>query len=343
MTEARAFLARVGYERERVAAVREEGGDSLLTALVALFIDGVVLGVAEATDVLGEGVELLTAAGLLTRTAETVKRAVLLVPHEGLLIASDDPGYDGNDYVTGVQRPSHILALLTPRRRVRSAADIGTGCGIQALLAARFADRVVATDLNERALEFCELNAGLNGVDTIETRPGSFLEPLGGEKFDLVVANPPYVVSPSTAFLFRDAGRGDAVSEELVRGIEPVLEPRGHAVVMISWVANDDEGVERPLTWIGGDSGAVLIVTDVKDAVADAKAWIDASGSAEPEAELERWHSWYREWGIEQLAYGAVVLRRGGRGRRVLAVGDDARIPTSENLLKLLDELEHAG
>ena len=67
----------------------------------------------------------------------------------------------------------------------------------------------------------------LNGVDNVETRAGSFFEPVAGEQFDLVVANPPYVVSPETAYLFRDGGmRGDGVSELVVRGIPQRLAPR---------------------------------------------------------------------------------------------------------------------
>jgi Methylase of polypeptide chain release factors len=55
-----------------------------------------------------------------------------------------------------VHRPSVTLASLTVRRDVASALDVGTGCGVQALLAAKHAERVVATDINERALAFAD-------------------------------------------------------------------------------------------------------------------------------------------------------------------------------------------
>ena len=66
------------------------------------------------------------------------------------------------------------------------------------------------------------LNAGLNGVSTgstsgrIEVREGSFFEPVRGETFDLVVTNPPFVISPATGerLVYRDSGLpGDAVVE----------------------------------------------------------------------------------------------------------------------------------
>ncbi|MFD1572687.1 50S ribosomal protein L11 methyltransferase [Agromyces cerinus subsp. nitratus] len=62
------------------------------------------------------------------------------------------------------------LMLPTPARCV---LDLGTGCGIQAMHASRFADRIVATDISERALEIARLNLVLNGIDGVELRLGS--------------------------------------------------------------------------------------------------------------------------------------------------------------------------
>ena len=76
------------------------------------------------------------------------------------------------------------------------ALDVGTGNGIQAVLASRHAGAVVATDVSERALAFAEFNCDLNDADNVELRLGSFLEPAAGERFGLVVSNPPFAISP---------------------------------------------------------------------------------------------------------------------------------------------------
>src|SRR5690606_16888635 len=93
---------------------------------------------------------------------------------------------------------------------VDSVLDLGTGCGIQAMHARRFARRVVATDISERALRYARLNAGLNGLDGIEFRLGSLYEPVAGERFDRIVTNPPFVITPRTpevpAYEYRDGG-----------------------------------------------------------------------------------------------------------------------------------------
>src|SRR5439155_8386888 len=148
-------------------------------------------------------------------------------------------------------RPTHALASLTIRRPVARALDVGTGNGVQALLAARHATQVVATDVNERALEFARFNAALNDVHNVEFRSGSLLEPVAGERFDLVVANPPYVISPRTDYVFRDSGLGrDRVSEHLVRGLLGVLADGAFATVMISWISDEDDVAAEPRAWL---------------------------------------------------------------------------------------------
>jgi len=103
-----------------------------------------------------------------------------------------------------VSATSWALANLTVRRPVTDALDVGTGCGIQALLAARHAGRVTATDSNARALAFARFNAALNGVINVTFVEGDLFEPIAGERFDLVVANPPFVISPDHDYQYRD-------------------------------------------------------------------------------------------------------------------------------------------
>src|SRR5207248_3880153 len=124
--------------------------------------------------------------------------------YEGLLVASDPAGSRTDDLVTGPSPSARRTDRLTIRKPVARALDLGTGPGIQALLAARHCEQVVAVDLNERALEIAGLNAELNGIGNVELRGGDWFEPVEGERFDLIVANPPYVVSPETGLFFRD-------------------------------------------------------------------------------------------------------------------------------------------
>lgn len=73
--------------------------------------------------------------------------------------------------------------------------DLGTGSGAIALAVAveRPRARVVATDASAQALEVARRNAAAHGVDNVEFRQGHWYAPLAGERFELVVSNPPYI------------------------------------------------------------------------------------------------------------------------------------------------------
>ena len=219
----------------------------------------------------------------------------------------------------GVHRPSVALAHLTVRGSGERALDLCTGNGIQAILLAAHAERVVATDVNARALAYASFNAALNGVANVETRLGSFFEPVEGEQFDLVVANPPYVVSPESAYLFRDGGmRGDAVSEHVVRRAPAALAPGAFASLLIAWALDSDDPMERPRSWLEGSGcDAFLLHTSTDDPIETAAVWNrELADRPETYADaIDRWLEYYRELGIEQLGYACLVLRKRGDGR----------------------------
>jgi Methyltransferase small domain len=258
-----------------------------------------------------EGLERL---GLVVQRDGSLVAAVRLIPHDEVVIASDlGESGAGAEHVPGVQRPSNTLANLTVRRPVARALDVGTGNGIQALLASRHASRVVATDVNERALAFARFNLALNGANDVELRRGSLLEPVAGERFDLVVANPPYVISPESSLIFRDSGLGrDRVSEELVRGLPALLEDRGFATVMISWIQEGDDPVARPSEWLRGSGcDAWILHTGTDDPLSAATGWNRQARSPEERlAKIDRWVEYFREEGIEAISYAALVLRK---------------------------------
>src|SRR4029453_6014401 len=189
--------------------VRRLGDGDELALLLRLFLLGVPVARARLDELVGtELTARLAAARLLLEDRGEVHGTARPVPPHELLLASDHAGAGEvhADHVPGVHRPSVALAHLTVRGQGELALDLCTGNGIQAILLAAHARRVVATDVNPRALAYPEFHAPLNGARNVEMRRGSFFEPVDGEQFDLVVANPPYVVSPESAFLFRDSG-----------------------------------------------------------------------------------------------------------------------------------------
>jgi release factor glutamine methyltransferase len=94
-----------------------------------------------------------------------------------------------------IPRPeSELIVDLALQLSFSSVVDLGTGSGAIAIAIKheRPDARVVATDFSAAALDVARRNAGKHGLQ-IDFRQGSWLEPLAGERFDLIVANPPYV------------------------------------------------------------------------------------------------------------------------------------------------------
>jgi len=140
----------------------------------------------------------------------------------------------------GVYEPAEDTFLLADDLDVgqgEKVLELGTGCGILSILAAKAGAEVVATEINPAALECARANAIVHGVeDRIELRLGDLFDPVAGECFDLVVFNPPYLpVSRDEALgtpldLAWEAGQdGRAVIDRFLRGLPNHLKPNGRA------------------------------------------------------------------------------------------------------------------
>src|SRR5262245_39419269 len=202
----KALGAPIGSEHRRADLplyLRRLDAPRPLHTLIKLFALHTALPEAEVRAMLAPlSVEELAALGLVEGAGGLVGPLVALDVVEGLILACDRPDpltfAVQPDHVVGVSPPGLLLAHLTVRRAVPRALDLGCGGGVQALLAARHAESVVGVDLNPRALTFARFNARLNGVRNVEWREGDLFAPVAGERFDLVVSNPPYVVSPES-------------------------------------------------------------------------------------------------------------------------------------------------
>jgi len=246
------------------------------------------------------------------------------------------------DHVLGVGGASTTLAQVTVRRPVGRALDLGTGCGIQSLHALLHADHVTATDISHRALAFAQFNAALAGVRAdadsaapapgaaparLDLRAGSMLEPVAGERFDLVVSNPPFVITPRDldvpTYEYRDAGRtGDAIVRELVTGVRHVLAPGGVAQLLGNWeVRRGERWDERVGEWLAasGLSGWV-VQRELQDPAQYAETWIRDGGTT-PDRDREAWRTSYDAWlddfasrDVEAIGFGMVTLVDDGLG-----------------------------
>jgi hypothetical protein len=320
--EARLGTHELSSRADEVAVhVRRLVGEDAFATLAKVFLLGTEVDAPALRRALSPlDLGALVGLGLIAMNGSRVRARARLVPHGDYYIASDADGRPGPeasyDHVPGIQAPSATLAKLAVRRRLGTALDLGTGCGIQALLAAKHCQRVVATDVSARALGFARFNLRLNGVDNVELRVGDSFGAVAGERFDLIVSNPPYVISPDTTYAYRDSGlEADAFCRRLVGSLPDFLAEGGFAHVLVSWTLEPSgDWTETLRTWVderGCD--AWLLHYKTEDALTHAANWLRPLGEDDPvsyEQALDRWLEYLRRLGIEAIGYGAVVLRR---------------------------------
>jgi len=235
----------------------------------------------------------------------------------------------GESHVLGVGGASLTLSGLMMPTPVESVLDLGTGCGIQAMHAARHADRVVATDISARALELAGINARLNDIDNIEFRLGSLFDPVAGERFDHIISNPPFVITPRVpgvpSYEYRDGGMvGDALVEAVVRGAAAHLTPGGVAQLLGNWeYRSGTDAFERLSDWLADtDLDAWIIEREVQQPTEYAETWIRDGGTRPDTPDFDRlygaWLDDFEARDVSRVGFGYLMLRRPVTGPPVL-------------------------
>jgi methylase of polypeptide subunit release factors len=310
---------------------------------IRLFFLELPLSERQAESALGrQAVDALRRTGLAQVDGE-VSPLARIAPVGNILLASDrlstDPAHDPEDYVSTYSPTAMLCDALTPRPHVARALDVGTGNGVQALLAAEHSKRVVATDVNPRALAFTELNAALSDLDNIECRRGSLFDPVAGERFDLITCNAPFVVSPERRWAYRD-GRldGDQLSERVVRETPQHLTDGGFATVCVSWLGRDSSSPdERVAQWVGGSGcDSWILAIDEASPLEHAERWNShlASDRAAYGDALDRWTAYLEKLGAVIVTEGAVIFhRRDGRNTvRIDEIDEDELEPADSQI-----------
>src|SRR5260370_4084532 len=136
-----------------------------------------------------------------------------------------------------VPRTGEFLASQIDSRLVQhdwEVLDMGTGSGVCAVFAAKHARHVVAVDINAAAVRCAGINALLNHLEhKIDVRHGDLFAPVPGERFDLVLFNPPFVQGVPQDDRDR-AWRSNDVAERFAAGLAAHLKPSGFALVLLS-------------------------------------------------------------------------------------------------------------
>lgn len=279
--------------------------------------------------------DTMVTAGILEERNGLLRAVVDVRPYgssddgaTGWVVSDPMPGLDQvvtrtrADYVLGVSPASSTLAEITIRRQVGAALDLGTGCGVQSLHLARHSDRVVATDVNPRAVATARLTAQLNDV-SLDLREGSLYQPVAGERFDLIVTNPPYVISPPRSddqrLVYREGQfAADGLVRHVIRHAPGHLTEGGTLQVLGNWaITADQPWQERLAGWVDG-LGCDLWVLEREqlDVYEYIEMWLtDAGfqGSGHWKPRYREWLDYFDQLGITGVGMGWVSLTNAGR------------------------------
>lgn len=272
------------------------------------------------------------------------------------------------DHVMGVGGATRsLIAQGVPRSLDEQSRvlDLGTGCGIVAMaLAASGSQRVVATDISERALHIARANAHMNGLSAhIEFRQGNLFEPVSHDEFDLIVSNPPFVITPRSVgeraderFEYRDGGlTGDELAARVVREAPKYLAPHGVLVCLANWESPwGSNGLERVRSWIGEASelahaplDAWVIERDQVDPAQYAETWARdggaRQGSDEFTALLGAWLDDFSERRIVSIGLGSIRVRRAVSGESVIRAESAMGMFAADGVEETLSRAFEAG
>ena len=222
------------------------------------------------------------------------------------------------DHVLGVGAASLSLLRTTPTTPVHSVLDLGTGSGVQLLGQINSAQHIVATDVHERALALAKATIATTDATNVEFRQGSWFEPVAGEYFDRIVANPPFVVGlPEIGHVYRDSGLNlDGASELVISQAAEHLNPGGMAHLLAAWAHTPDESwQQRVASWLPKTGvSAWVLQRDIADPALYVSTWLKDESidprSPEGRERSRLWLQHFREHSVTGIGFGFVALQR---------------------------------
>lgn len=164
--------------------------------------------------------------------------------------------YFGMKFITcdKVYEPADDTYLLADNLKIKrsdSVLEIGTGTGIIAVKASKLAHKVVGVDINPYAVECTRKNAEINDI-SLDVRLGDLFEPVGDEKFDLILFNTPYLPSDDDDLVgdeldaaWNGGKDGREVIDRFIDELPKHLNSNATVQIVQSSLSNIDETVSR--------------------------------------------------------------------------------------------------
>ena len=185
----------------------------------------------------------LLSAGLLEERETGLVCPFFLNVIGELYVFCDDLANGGEAVMGASTTTAGLLQAAWTGRPLERVLDLGCGAGSGALMLSRRAVQVVGTDINPRAIALAELNLALADAANVRFVAGDLFAPVAEERFDLILAQPPFVSKPDSevAVTFLHGGaRGDELLLRMLSELPQHLSPGGRAMLLVDWPRYDD-------------------------------------------------------------------------------------------------------
>tara|TARA_Y100001968_G_scaffold29587_1_gene22931 strand:+ start:692 stop:4498 length:3807 start_codon:yes stop_codon:yes gene_type:complete len=293
--------------------------DSNLENLIRLFLLRSHINKNVLVDIIGQDIyQVLTSINLLEENKSLVFSNVDLFHSGGMYFATDhrymicDADKMSEDPVMYIGMDSHGLVQTAPRNSCQNLLDLCCGSGIQGIVASRYAKSILGVDLNPRAIRFARFNAQLNGLTNYKVVLGNLYDVIEDERFDVILANPPFVPSPQNDLGFRDGGRsGEEVLKNVIYNSKRFLNKDGRLCI-VSDLVNVKEYSEKINDWLGDNEMDCLILktaerNEILFSVPHCKAPFNQTFK-EYNQEVDLWITNFRSNNLNSVNFGYIFL-----------------------------------
>jgi carbamoyltransferase len=287
--------------------------------LIRLFLLRASVSQNNVRNIFGDELFLtLVTLGVLINTDDLWKSQCDLFCAEGLYFATDhryimqtEDKLD-EEPVMYVGLDSIGLVHTAPRFPTNRVLDLCCGSGIQGLVASRYAKEVIGVDITPRAIRFARFNAQLNGVQNISFLQGNLYEAVKGQRFDTILANPPFVPSPKRQIRFRDGGTtGEEILERIIKDSATYLTEEGKLFIVSDLVNVQTYESKLARWWRGNPAHKLVFCTadrdDILFAIPHSRAAFGQSFQ-QYNVELDQWLHNFRAAGLKTVNFGYILI-----------------------------------
>jgi len=303
---------------------KPKAGDGL-DALIYLFVLGESLPAVEARSFFSPPVwDALSQTGLVQpdpADAERTLAPVALYPIRDLFIASDR--WSSPDHFPRPMFPDIVYPALTKSAKqfidftsyapCEDFLELCAGTAPAALLAARSAKNIWATDIAERSIDFARFNAALNGIHNVTFAQGDLYQPVEGRTFDRIAAHPPYVPVLKTAEIFYGGGEvGEEITKKVIAELPLRLKPGGRLYCRTMGTERPGHSFEmRIREWLGEKQAefdvALFTLMILEPRQFALEETLNKNGGRE---QFVQWEKLFSKNDVLELVIGIVIIER---------------------------------